>query len=76
MGSKSAPVSAAAVGADCGGGGAEVTIVVELGAAPDIPAGVRGSALVATPTRVDPLLPTLAVEAEYIMRPSYVILVE
>ena len=75
MGSNSAPVSAVAVGADCGGG-AEVTIVVELGATPDTPAGVRGSALVATPTRVDPLLPTLAVEAEYIMRPSYVILVE
>ena len=30
--------------------------------------------LVATPTRVDPLLPTLAVEAEYIMKKSSFVL--
>ena len=71
MGSKSAPESAVDWG-----GGAEVTIVVGLGVTPDTPTGVIGSALVVTPTRVDPLLPTLAVEAEYIMRPSYVTLVE
>ena len=32
-----------------------------------------GGSLVATPTKVDPLLPTLAVEAEYIMRTSFVL---
>ena len=64
MGSKRAP---AGVGAAPGtGGGAEVTIV-ELAA----PGAIGGGSLVATPTRVDPLLPTLAVEAEYIMRPTF-----